>query len=301
MVNIILYTKNGQLGNRLIQFGSFVAFADEYDVKIWYPALEDYANVFQVYQKSLLPSYPESRNHFPPSIVKPIRRLIFKIIYFLTRVLNKLMWRESDFHKFVDINESDSSLTLNQGFFNTISDKNFVFIKNWEFRVDTYSEDSLKSVIKTTRFLSSYYLKANELISEARSKDTLIFGVHIRRGDYQNFEGGRFFYSLSNYLNWMRQIKALIGKNVVFILSSNEDIKDSKELMVGDLVIKHSQGNLIIDLITLSNCDYLIGPPSTFSMWASFIGNTPLQMIRSADHILKREYFKIYKPDENHL
>ena len=32
----------------------------------------------------------------------------------------------------------------------------------------------------------------------------------------------------------------------------------------------------ITDLYALSKCDYIIGPPSSYSQWASFIGDVPL-------------------------
>ena len=31
----------------------------------------------------------------------------------------------------------------------------------------------------------------------------------------------------------------------------------------------------------MSMCDYLIGPPSTFTSWASFIGNVPTYHIKN--------------------
>ena len=38
-------------------------------------------------------------------------------------------------------------------------------------------------------------------------------------------------------------------------------------------------GHAIEDLYALARCDYLIGPPSTFSAWASFYGKVPLYFI----------------------
>jgi hypothetical protein len=38
-------------------------------------------------------------------------------------------------------------------------------------------------------------------------------------------------------------------------------------------------GHFIEDLYALASCDYIIGPPSTFSQWASFYGNVPRYMV----------------------
>jgi len=41
----------------------------------------------------------------------------------------------------------------------------------------------------------------------------------------------------------------------------------------------------------LSKCDYLLGPPSTFSMWASFIGDVPLRLIKGAEENIQMDQF----------
>jgi len=33
---------------------------------------------------------------------------------------------------------------------------------------------------------------------------------------------------------------------------------------------------MVEDLYALAECDYIIGPPSTYTLWASFYGDTPL-------------------------
>ena len=39
----------------------------------------------------------------------------------------------------------------------------------------------------------------------------------------------------------------------------------------------------ITDLYGLSSCDYIMGPPSSYSQWASFVGNVPIQFLLSDD------------------
>jgi hypothetical protein len=300
MVRIILHTKNGQLANRLLHLCSFISFADQFHAKIWYPGIEDYAHYFEIYRKSTLPTYPQNSNYVPFFLLKPARKLIFKWLNLLIRILRKIGLREGIFHKIIEPNEFGHLPILNQDFYNTISSKKIVFVQGWGFRSELYPENSLRNVINTTRFLSSYYLKAEDLFKKLNSEGTLIIGVHIRRGDYEHFEGGRYFYSLINYVNWMRQVNTLFGKNLTFVICSNENLKYSDQLLNCELDIRHADGHLITDLITLSKCDYIIGPPSTYSMWASFIGKKPLEMIRSSHHSIQVANFKIFKPEEKH-
>ena len=49
---------------------------------------------------------------------------------------------------------------------------------------------------------------------------------------------------------------------------------------------------MMIDLYGLAACDYIIGPPSTYSHWASFWGKGPLRPLDSSDLQLKLGDFK---------
>ncbi|HAX17707.1 MAG TPA: hypothetical protein DCY00_03825 [Actinobacteria bacterium] len=56
--------------------------------------------------------------------------------------------------------------------------------------------------------------------------------------------------------------------------------------------IYNSQNHFIEDLYSLALCDYIFGPPSTFSMWASFYGEVPLRFITNPDTDLSLDKFK---------
>jgi len=42
-----------------------------------------------------------------------------------------------------------------------------------------------------------------------------------------------------------------------------------------------------------ARCDYLIGPPSTFTMWASFYGQVPLNIICRNDQPQAIDDFRV--------
>ena len=69
--------------------------------------------------------------------------------------------------------------------------------------------------------------------------------------------------------------------NVAFLLISNEEI--DKSFFV-DYNCYFSSSNLMAeDLYLLSQTDYILGPPSTFSAWASLYKNSPLYFIENAE------------------
>lgn len=94
-------------------------------------------------------------------------------------------------------------------------------------------------------------------------------GVHIRRTDYKHFQGGRFYYSYSIYLNWIEHVRSLIGQ--VQILFFSDDPSYVAKYLGGQGRLNN--GSAKEDLALLSQCDFILGPPSTFSMWATFIGD----------------------------
>lgn len=117
--------------------------------------------------------------------------------------------------------------------------------------------------------------------SSYRSKDAIIVGVHIRRGDYKNFKGGDYYYSIKEYVEICKVVKSYFGdKKVIFFIASNEKI-DSAEMEGLDYFCIECS-SVVKDLYSLSLSDYIIGPPSSFSRWASFYGEVPIYFLMKA-------------------
>ena len=52
-------------------------------------------------------------------------------------------------------------------------------------------------------------------------------------------------------------------------------------------------GSSVGDLYALARCDYIFGPVSTFSQWASFYGDKPLFHLHESNDRVERERFTI--------
>jgi hypothetical protein len=91
-------------------------------------------------------------------------------------------------------------------------------------------------------------------------------------------------YTLDEYHQFMLRIQArLAPRRVSFFISSNEDFDPT--LFTGCRCHRFGRepSGAILDLHTLSLCDRIAGPWSTFSRWASFIGEVPLCCIKTSD------------------
>jgi hypothetical protein len=47
------------------------------------------------------------------------------------------------------------------------------------------------------------------------------------------------------------------------------------------------------DLYALAQCDYITGPPTTDTQWASFYGNHPMLFLDCGDQWIERAHFQV--------
>ena len=134
--------------------------------------------------------------------------------------------------------------------------------------------------------------RVETIVSTLLKENTILIGIHLRRGDYRTWQSGKFYYDDKTYLNFIEQSKHLFKpQNVQFCLCSDEKI-DANTFNANNIYI--STNKAIIDLYLLSKCNYIIGPPSTFSGWASFYGEVPLHSIENHTITLSLQGFKKY-------
>jgi hypothetical protein len=167
------------------------------------------------------------------------------------------------------------------------------FTKGWNTKTDTrYLQQTLTELQYIFRPKDEIMQKAEGLISNMKKKADIIVGVHIRRGDYATWNDGRFFYSLEEYHQFMLRLKKLYkNQKVSFFISSNEDF--SLDIFTDCCCRRFEKepSSAVLDLCTLSICDRIIGPFSSYSRWASFIGEVPLCFLESKDQQFSESNF----------
>lgn len=167
------------------------------------------------------------------------------------------------------------------------------FTKGWSTRTDVrYLQQTLPELKRIFRPREEIMQKAKALTDELRSSSDMIIGVHIRRGDYATWNDGRFLYSFDEYHQFMLRIQQLYkDKRVSFFISSNEVF--SLDLFEGCTCRRFGKepSGAILDLYTLSLCDCIIGPFSSYSRWASFIGEVPLCFLEDKNQQFTEQSF----------
>lgn len=131
-----------------------------------------------------------------------------------------------------------------------------------------------EAIRKTIRPKKEYWDAAEKIMTEQRSYGVPIVGIHIRRTDYKEWLDGKYYYDVSTYVRYMRKISELMDGKVVFAVCSDEEMaRGDFEVPCCNLYI--SRNPFMVDYSLLAQCDYTLGPPSTFRMTSSFLGNTP--------------------------
>ena len=169
----------------------------------------------------------------------------------------------------------------------------FVLVKGWGFReFDTFLANR-EEISSLFAFRPGIIKKVDKQLPPLR-KNVLRLGVHIRRGDYKVWMSGRYYYSDEDFIRIVQSFYDLFPEDSIEILIVGNEKKLPLEKFRAALPgqVCFLSGNPGEDLYALSTCNYLIGPPSTFSLMAAFYNNSNLYWIFDKDQALKKESFR---------
>ena len=169
--------------------------------------------------------------------------------------------------------------------------KRYVVATGWYARWYDLFLKYKSEILELFAFLPEVEEKVKAILSPTHPRTSNLeprkLGLHIRRGDYKTWQNGQFYFTDEEYV---RVIKSFINNlpsihpqpsNLVHIFICGNDPTLNKEYYRKELSslpvsLTFPDGNPGEDLCLLSHCDYLIGPPSTFTLVASMYHDTPL-------------------------
>jgi len=266
---LILIKPNGNKSNRLIQNLHFEAFCMEHHIEFHNPTLSDMTEYYTE------PCNSET-NGFLKFLQIDLLGPIFHHSKFVKKVFS-IVWIISRFgflklSRF-DRKASDCSAILLKAF----DKNNCVYVGGWAFRVPELVEKHGIELRKKYTLKLDFYRENNfvKKIANYKSDGYILVGVHLRRGDYKTWKKGKYYYSDDVYKKQIesisQQLSAKGETKQIVILFSNEPLQfeQSENIFI-------SKENWYIDHYIMAQCHYLIGPPSTFTLWASIVGNAKL-------------------------
>jgi hypothetical protein len=130
------------------------------------------------------------------------------------------------------------------------------------------------------------------LIADARGKSDVLIGVHVRGGpEYRRWRQGAYYYDQATYIDLIgRAANLFSSRDVGFLICGNERL-DLEAITRVELT--RGTGVPAEDLYAFAACDYLIGPPSTFSSWSSFYGGVPRYVVKDPRLPLRLSGFQV--------
>ncbi|MEO1615751.1 MAG: alpha-1,2-fucosyltransferase [Planctomycetota bacterium] len=289
----IVARKYGQLANRLFLFANLIGAARHYGVELRNPCFAEYADWFPSTRYDLWCRYrahleqastPESCEH-EHSLARPERPSLRKRNALMGAVStgSKLLCSvglSSKPFRIVQLKSGEHCDLLGEGFQTHAESKQSLLLRGWLFRSPLIMDHRVP-ICEYFSLDHSDQKKINEHLDRCRQDSDLVVGVHIRRGDYKTFQGGRYFYDDADYANWMHSVQEQVApRRVRFLVCSQEP--PSVDHFDG-LRITPGPGSARLDLYSLAETDWMIGPPSTFTAWAAYYGLKPRVELTSSE------------------
>lgn len=296
---IFFSNKCGQLGNRLFAFAHLIANARAYGYSVVNMSFDEYAQYFPATSADVFCRYPAKRSIF---VSNRLRSFLFLLNKAVLKVLRWARWTRSFIHETVIADLPEYKFTEprfydlnNQVLIRAATSKPIAFLFGRFFRDYTNFEKFQDEIREFFTPRPDLLLMQADVLRRARENADIVVGVHMRRGDYREFAGGKYFFSQEEYSSKLTELtKSSTGRRITFVICSNEPVLE--ETFAGLQIVK-GPGHLVADMYSLAACDYVLGPPSTFTLWASFYGRTPLYQIRSLNDPINLTNFKILPPE----
>ena len=150
-------------------------------------------------------------------------------------------------------------------------------VSDWTFRAP---EELSRHEDVVRKFFTPVHLP----LALQRSDGLMLVAVHIRRTDYRDFKKGVYYYDDSVYARIMSELVVCMARPIRFVVFSDEQIE---ERHFADLECQFMHGGAVEEQWQMGQCDLIVGPPSTFSAWAGFMGKVPTLLIPNRDYFVR--------------
>ena len=313
--NLLIFTHGGgRLANQMTNHAHLIAFQREYheSFDVMNLAISAYSSLFQKMQSkkiqyisegskrlqffsTIIGLFVASREVKKKTLFNQIIRFIHTIFFLLPfsqsikygTVPNYLPFLPGKSVSNLDLGKDESILILKR--------KNITALAGWPIRSWKLFEKHQNLIRSSFTISDKYKINAEKFIAELRQKYDFLIGVFIRQDDYRYWAEGKYFFETDQYIDWMRQVEILFPqKKTGFVIASNE--KQEFEQFHSPNIhfstgLVPEKGIFIESFAELSLCDYIMTPPSTYGVWAAFLGDKPIIPLYERNQTIVKEDF----------
>jgi hypothetical protein len=166
-----------------------------------------------------------------------------------------------------------------------------VFVYGWRFRAPDLVRKHGDKIREYLRPIEKYEQASRQAVERLRQKADVVVGVHVRLGDNWKWKGGKYYFPVSQHVVWMRELAGRFPERKVSFLVCSDEPRNEAEFP--GLSVGLGPGSAVGDLYALARCDYIMGPPSTYTQWASFYGEKPLLHLWDSNDSVPLEKFRV--------
>jgi hypothetical protein len=289
---VLIASKSGRLGNRLFQNAHFMGSALAHGYRLLNPSLDEYAPLLVGARHNPLCGVPPLWEVCDPELASQLRSVSMRLCEALVTASS---WLFPHRVRLLDIGESHDA----QGGLFDLGDPEFlkllhpgacVAVRGWSFSDHPNLARFRPDILNFHAPAEGIAAAARSAVNRAREVSGMVIGVHIRQEDYQFWKGGIHYYDVEDYARWMRACSEIWSDHSpAFLVCSGNEI-DPRPFQ--GLKIFRGPGFPMGDLHALSLCDRIMGPPSTFSQWASYSGNVALCILETRVATVSPEKFR---------
>jgi hypothetical protein len=285
---VVIARKVGRLANRILLFAHFIGAAIEHGFRVANPSFDHYARYFPSTSHDFFCRFPATGSFATAGYVG--RSFLYHATLNSANALHAFQRRGYDVglirlrrDQFLDLDSPQ--------FLSKLDRHRVLFVQDWFFRSAADCEKHGDAIRSYFTPWEHHLDRVRALAEEARLKGKFLVGIHLRQDDYSTFKGGRFFYSHRQYRHVMEQLRMTFAdKPVSFLVCSDAPVPDGA---FDGMDVSYGNGNELEDLYALASCDLIVGPPSTYSIWASFYGMVPRYEIQDPECLPTPELFQV--------
>lgn len=271
---IIVVRQQAQISNRLVALSALMAHCLRHRIKLLILSLGDYQDILEPQ-----PANPLVRTIFVPARLHQltVRLLNSRLIQLLSRWIGlRSLDRQRAWSEIAPALLRSRIWLINGS-------------GDWCRTMPAIEADQAPVIRRLLSFRSPFHQKAAAISQQLRQDCDVLVGVHARRGDYASHRNGCWFYNEADYLRWIHQAPSLFpaidANRIGFVVCSNDG--GFLASCQGEAIAISPMGSAAGDQLLLSHCDLILGPPSTFSVWAAFLTDTRLLHIFRRDQNLE--------------
>jgi len=231
------------------------------------------------------------------SLINKVLYLIFRIVdYKKFTFISKPIIRIFNFLGIVIINENDD-YNFKPNYLQSSRGIKF-YVGGWHS--EKYFVDIRDTILNTFQFNFENIGKENLEVFK-QIKTSMSVSVHVRRGDFLDFNNYRKFgavCTLNYFLCAIEKIKTLVeNPHFFFFTNDNTWVKDNFNGPNFTIININTFGNSWKDMFLISICSHNINSNGSFSWWSSWLNKNKHKIVIVPKNFMVNKYFEDIYPE----